>query len=210
MLLAMNISHNSLRTNPTHLDLVPEEPFRPPSIFSKQIFYLHETVQWGWNIMSKAIRRALPSIGMPMGRYVITGDPAVIELDDWGDVHLVMDRRGPRVITRICTPGLSADAVWYREIYLQESMNNVMYSIMKMGETAGRLLPSREMLLRPWPFRTTDQIKQLRLNRALAAIRQPGGPARRRRPNYFDLQALLMSNPMQTMPIACQVRAARG
>ena len=210
MLLAMTISHNSLSTNSTHLDLVPEEPFRPPSIFSNQILYSSESVQWGWNVMAKAIRRALPHIGMPTGRYVITGDPAVIELDDWGDVHLVMDRRGPRVITRICMPGFSADAVWYREINLQESMNNVMYCIMKMGETAGRLQPSREMLMRTWPFRTTEQIKQLRLNRALAAIQQPGGPARRLRQNFYDLQALLMSNPMQAMAIACQLRAARG
>lgn len=193
MLLAMPIPHNPLRGDPAFLSIIPDEPFAPPRRYGNGIYYYRPDVLREWSLLVHDVRRALPLIGLPEGRYVFRGDPATIELDDWGDVQLVADTRGPRVIIRICTPRLAGDAVWFRSTNLGETLNGVMYGIMKMGEMAGRLKPTNDVLLQRWPqLHTTTYIDDKRMALALADVTSPNPRWMRRGPmTAYTVRAII-------------------
>lgn len=162
-------SANPLLTSTAFFDACPDIDEGPLSRFrSKRIWVssaMIATTQRCWRMFAGDIRRNLPKAGVPVRTVEMLGDPVVIVLADWGDIRLIQDERGPRVLIRICRPELMGVALAFRDPDSPVTLDAVMWNIVDANSRAhGVMTPSRDSKKpSPWKRRVYTAIQYLSL-----------------------------------------------
>jgi hypothetical protein len=72
---------------------------------------LTDKVRRAWELMGIDIVFSMARLGIPRKTIALDGSPMIISLSDWGDIRLVHDCHGARVLIRACSPVLIGSAV---------------------------------------------------------------------------------------------------
>lgn len=126
-------SINPLSASTAFFDLYPdinEGPlfrYRPKGIWISPVAIARG--QRDWRMFAGDIRRNLTKAGVPLSTVDMVGDPVAIMLGDWGDVRMLQDERGPRVLIRICVPELMGVALSFRRPEMPSTLNAVMENV---------------------------------------------------------------------------------
>lgn len=124
---------NPLNTSTAFFDLYPdinEGPlfrYRPKGIWISPVAIAR--AQRDWRMFAGDIRRNLTKAGVPLSTVDMIGDPVAIMLGDWGDIRMLQDERGPRVLIRICVPELMGVALSFRRPDLPATLDAVMENV---------------------------------------------------------------------------------
>ncbi len=125
---------NPLLTSTAFLDMVPRAtPRSSLAMFRAKGLWKHPLTVAGvhneWRFFAGDIRRSLRTCGILLSEVDMVGDPVAIMLGTWGDVRLVHDERGSRVIVRICTPAPRGVAISFDNPRSAETFPEVMMYI---------------------------------------------------------------------------------
>ncbi|MBN8523951.1 MAG: hypothetical protein J0M02_01315 [Planctomycetes bacterium] len=109
---------NPLLTSTAHFDLYPSVYEGPLQAFRSQDIWISEPMltkyRRDWKTFAGDIYRHLPKAGVPLNVVDMVGDPVVIVLGAWGEIRMLHDQRGPRVLIRICVPEILGVALAFR------------------------------------------------------------------------------------------------
>lgn len=79
-----------------------------------------------WHRYVDEIHRNLPAVGVALRTVKIVDFPSVILLGRWGDIRLISDDRGPRILIRICVPTLMGAVVSFQNPDFAATFDRIM------------------------------------------------------------------------------------
>lgn len=82
-----------------------------------------------WRHFTTEIYCNLDKVGVPLGSVRLSDDLDVIQLNDWGEIRLICDDHGPRVLIRICVPKVIGVVVPFLRPDRPETLDRIMESV---------------------------------------------------------------------------------